>query len=48
MIGFEAWENSLFDKYNGEGHSTDTQQIADELFYGEIEKRRNKEEENNG
>jgi len=23
MLGFEAWENELFDRYNGEGRMTE-------------------------
>ena len=29
MIGFNAWENELFDKYNGEGHMTEEEYWAD-------------------
>lgn len=31
MLGFEAWENELFDKYNGEGRMTEDEFWADEF-----------------
>lgn len=34
MVGFEAWENELFDRYNGEGRMTeeDFYDTLDEQF----------------
>jgi len=29
MLGFEAWENELFDRWNGEGHQTEEEFWAD-------------------
>lgn len=29
MHGLEAWENELFDRYNGEGHPTEEDLWAD-------------------
>lgn len=43
MVGFEAWETALFDKYNGEGSETEEEMQADlwdELMYEKWEDER--------
>ena len=39
MVGFDAWENKLFDEWNGEDTRT-VEEMADDKFYGDIEERK--------
>ena len=43
MIGFEAWETELFDKYNGEDRDTEEEiqaRLYDEMMYEKWEEER--------